>query len=419
MVRGKRRVFYGWWILLAATIGLVVSPGPVAFYSIGVLMQPLSLQYGWTTSQVSLSATLLTGGIILGTPVIGLLVDRVGPRKVLIPSMIAFGVSLLTLSFAEGLWTFYFLYFCLGMICAGANSLAYMQLLSNWFSRRRGLAIGIASSGMGLGFAIIPPYTQFLLEHGSIALAYSGLGLLVLVLGVPVVSLIVRDTPGEGDPGADRADTDEAPTGLTPELGVEFRQALRMHQFWTIMAIFVLGSGAMYAIALHLVSIVRSVEPDSDSAIRVASLVGITMMLGRVLAGYIYDKAPARWVTAGIFLGPAIGALCLGLGLPGPWIVLAAILIGLSSGAESDALGILVGKYFGLIAYGRIYGQVFCASLVGASLFPYLLGLGVEHFGAYREVLYICAIMFGTSAVMSVCLAAGSPPDPARDVNLT
>ena len=82
-----------WWIVLAATIGLAVSPAPIAFYSIGVLMQPLSEAFGWSMSEISLAATLLTIAIVLTTPVIGILVGRIGPKKVLIPSMLGCALS--------------------------------------------------------------------------------------------------------------------------------------------------------------------------------------------------------------------------------------------------------------------------------------------------------------------------------------
>ena len=95
--------------------------------------------------------------------------------------------------------------------------------------------------------------------------------------------------------------------------------------------------------------------------------------------------------------------------MPGIWIITASILIGLASGAESDALAILVGRYFGLLAYGKIYGHIFCASLIGISVFPYILGLGYDYFGNYTEVLYICAALFGLSVILSFSL--GPHPD--------
>ena len=409
IMNGRNRIFYGWWILLAATVGLAVSPAPIAFYSIGVLMQPLSEAYGWSKSEISLAATLLTVAIVLTTPVIGILVDRIGPKKVLIPSMLGFALSLFALSFAASLTTFHILYFFMGVICAGANSLAYMRLLSYWFDRRRGLVVGIATAGMGLGFTIVPGFTQFLVDQGGAGSAYIGLGLLVLCAGVPVVSLIVRDTPEQCGLAVDGGAVSDAPEGDKIVTGISSVQAIRLPQFWIITGILTLGTGTIYSLALHLVSIVRIIEPETGMSILAASIIGVMMIIGRLLAGYAYDRIYAPWVTAGIFLSAAAGTLLLATGMPGIWIITASILIGLASGAESDALAILVGRYFGLLAYGKIYGHIFCASLIGISVFPYILGLGYDYFGNYTEVLYICAALFGLSVILSFSL--GPHPD--------
>lgn len=404
MMSKDNRIYYGWWIVLAATIGLAVSPAPIAFYSIGVLMQPLSEAYGWSRSEISLAATLLTIAIVLTTPVIGILVDRAGPKKVLIPSILGFALCLFSLSFAATLAAFHILYFFMGVICAGANSLAYMRLLSYWFDRRRGLVVGIATAGMGIGFSIVPVFTQFLVDQGGTGSAYVGLGLLVLCAGLPIVSFIVRDTPEQCGLAVDGGEVSKVSGNGKVVVGISAAQAIRLPQFWIITGILTLGTGTIYSLALHLISIVRTVEPDSGMAIMAASIIGIMMIIGRLLAGYAYDRIYAPWVTAGIFISAAAGTLLLATGMPGYWIIAASILIGLSSGAESDALAILVGRYFGLLAYGKIYGHIFCASLIGISVFPYILGLGYDYFGNYTEVLYICAALFGLSVILSFSL---------------
>ena len=400
----NNRIFYGWWILLAAIIGLAVSPAPIAFYSIGVLMQPLSEAYGWSRSDISLAATLLTAATVLTTPAIGILVDRIGPKKVLIPSMLGFALSLFALSFAASLSTFHIMYFVMGVLCAGANSMAYMRLLSYWFDRRRGLVVGIATAGMGLGFSIVPGFTQYLVDQGGTGAAYTGLGLLVLCAGVPVVSLIVRDTPEQCGLAVDGGEASDAPASDSPVTGISSAQAIRLPQFWIITGLLTLGTGTIYSLALHLVSIVRIIEPESGMPILAASIIGVMMVIGRLLAGYAYDRIYAPWVTGSIFISAAAGTLLLATGLPGFWIIIASVLIGLASGAESDALAILVGRYFGLLAYGKIYGHIFCASLIGITVFPYILGLGYDHFGNYTEVLYICAALFGLSVILSFSL---------------
>src|SRR5688572_9403811 len=140
-------IFYGWWIVGAVTVGLALSPGPIAFYSLGVLMPALRATYGWNQEQISLAVTVMTVATFLTMPLIGAAVDRYGPRRVLIPSLVAFAATLMATAHARSLTELYIMYALVGVGSAGANSLAYMHLLSMWFDRRRGLAIGIASAG--------------------------------------------------------------------------------------------------------------------------------------------------------------------------------------------------------------------------------------------------------------------------------
>ena len=261
-----KRIFYGWWIVGAVTIGLALSPGPVAFYSLGVLMPAMKAVYGWDQEQISLAATFMTVATFLAMPFIGAAVDRYGPRKVLIPSLLAFAAALIATAHAASLTQLYITYALVGVGSAGANSLAYMHLLSTWFDRRRGLAIGIASAGMGVGFSVVPALTQWLIDLGGLRLAYFGLAGLILFVGLPTVYLIIRDIPR--DPQSSRDSRLLRPeASASPESGASIRQAVRMRQFWTIMVIFVLAAGSVYGIALHLVSIVKEVDPTGSTPV--------------------------------------------------------------------------------------------------------------------------------------------------------
>lgn len=400
----KSKPYYGWWVVVAAAVGLAVSPGPVAFYSIGVLMQPLARAYGWDRGQISLIATIVTAAIFVVMPVIGAAIDRLGPKKVLIPSMIAFAVTLAATGFAKSLTAFYVMYAVVGIACAGANSVGYLRAIATWFDRRRGLTIGIASAGMGLGFALIPGYTQLLLTIVGLHAAFLGLGAIVLFVGLPVVALLFKDGPR-----ADQVLVGEfvhpqsagAASGLP---GVTAREAMRMPQFWALLLAFLLVAGGIFAMALHLVSAVRDIDPVNDRSILAASLLGIAATAGRSCSGYLYDKIFVPYVAAAIFICGAIGALLLAIGLPYPWPLVAAILIGYCSGTEGDALAMLCSRYFGVREYGRIYGHAFSATLVGIAVIPYLMGLGYEHFHRYTELEFMLAALLCLSALIVVCL---------------
>jgi MFS family permease len=367
-------------------------------------MQPLSQAHGWNRAQVSLTATILTVCIFLAMPAVGTAIDRYGAKQVLVPSLGGFGISLVVAGLASNLWSLYAAYALMGVICAGANSVPYMHMLSVWFDRHRGLAVGISSAGMGVGFALIPSYTQFLIDHGGLQVCYTGLAALILLVGLPVVWIFMQNKPRDDQvpPGEFKAAEDL--TGSRPLEGATSGQVLRMPQFWAILCIFALVGGAVYGVALHLVPIVRAIDPLHDHSILAATLFGIMGIVGRLGAAFLYDRIFVPLVASGIFLVGTAGIAVLASGLTGPWPLVAVLMIGLCSSAEGDALAILCSRYFGLRAYGRVYGHAFAATLVGIAVVPYLLGLGYERFHGYTITLIAAAILLGTGAVLVLCL---------------
>lgn len=402
-MRGIKSIFYGWWIVVAATIGLAVSPGPIAFYSLGILTQPLTADFGWERGDVAFTATILTVSIVLAAPFIGMLIDKVGPKKVLIVSMAAFAIGLWSVIFIDSLTQFYIAYAFIGVGGAGANSLAYMTLLSSWFDRRRGLVMGIAASGMGLGFAIVPMLTQFGVDMFGWEGAYLALGGLIICLGLPFVALLTKDTPEHMNllPDGDELPSESAPE--TPLLtGVTVAEAVRMKQYWLILLIFFPVGGILYAMAVNLVPIIREIDATSDLALQAATLLGIGMMVGRIAAGYLFDKIFAPLVTCVAILAAAAGVGILAVEASAPFILLSSLLIGFCSGAEGDAIAFLVSRYFGLRSYGKIYSHAFVSFMIGIAIFPYYTAREFDRLGSYTDTLtiYAGALVIGALALL-------------------
>lgn len=398
--RNPRSIFYGWWVVVAAALGLAVSPAPVAFFSVGLLTEPLINEFGWSRSEIVFTITILPCAIILMSPILGSLIDKIGPKRVLVASMILFALGLWALSLVESLTQFYVGYAFIGIVGAGTNSLAYMKILSSWFDKRRGLVLGIASSGIGLGFAIMPMLIQTGLDMMGWQGAYLILGGIILLVGVPCIALIVKNTPEEKGllPDGDKV-AFETKSIAQPITGYTLGEAMKTRQYWLILAIFFPGGGAIYAMAANLVPIINEVETNPDLAIQAASILGIGMMVGRIGAGYLFDKIFAPAITCIVFVAAAIGIGMLALEVNGVWILVAAVLIGLCSGTEGDALGYLVSRYFGLRAYGALYGHGFAAMMVGIGTFPYLMALDFDQTGSYVRTLTIYGALLAIGAL--------------------
>ena len=400
--------------MIACTLGMAMSPGTVIFYSFSLFINPLNSEYGWDRAEISFATTLLTVGILLASPLIGLLVDRYGPRKVLPSSLLLLGLGLISLAFIKTLWQFYLVFAYLGFICAGANALAYMRLLATWFDRHRGLAIGLASSGMGLGLIVIPPFAHYMMSIGGWQAAYAGLGVMIIAVGVPVMALVVRDTPqllGLSPDGTSQLVT----KGQTPLFGYSMKETLKRRQFWMLLVIFISIAGAINSVAAHLVPMIQDRGFSIDTAVFAASLFGGAMMVGRLITGYLLDKYFAPYVAAAFFLASTLAITALAAGVPGIFMIVACVLVGLCAGAEHDVCGYLISRYFGLRSFGKIFGYTFSAYMIGVSIFPFLMGLGFELSGSYTMTLSLCAILNLISTV--VILFLGPYPKWGESLN--
>ncbi len=384
------KVFYGWWVVLAAGIGLSVHSGPIIASTFGVFLKPLSQEFGWSRTQISLAFSLLTlvgGGAVV---VVGRLVDRFGARKVLLPSALLFGLAFMSLYFLTAyLWHFYALYLVLGIIGSGTTPVAYSKVISHWFDKKRGLALALAMVGISLGAFIMPPLAQALITAVGWRQAYVVLGLLTVTGTLPVVGLLLKESPQlmglapDGGPATD--------AGLAAqhgqEQGLSGAEAWHTASFWLMAWAFFLVSVSFHGCIIHLVPLLtdRGVSPQSAAlAMSVAATGGF---VGRLGCGYLLDRVFAPYVAVGFVGGFALGIFLLWSGAVGGWVFVAVVLVGLGLGAELDVMPYMVSRYFGLRAFGEIYSYAFAAFVLGAVIGPLLMGGGFDATGSYQLVL--------------------------------
>ena len=282
----------GWPVVAASALGIAISPGTIVFYTLGVLMGPIAEATGWDRSSIAFAASVFTFVLIFTIPAVGVLIDRFGVRRVLIPSQVLFGATLVAISLCRTIGHLYVAFAALATFGAGANSVSYMRAVCSWFDRHRGFAIGIAQSGMGLGLMLMPLATNALLKHGGWQFAYAALGLLVLLVAVPAVTLFVRENPQ----GSEHQARHEP---LSPE-SVPVRLAVRQYSFWALMFGFFTLAGAINSAALHLVPMVEASGTTREVALAAASAFGAAMLVGRLATGVLVDRFFAPAVAAAI-----------------------------------------------------------------------------------------------------------------------
>ena len=168
-----------------------------AFGSAGQFIGAFHDEFGWDRTEVSFGLLILTGMTALSLPFIGRLIDRYGARRVLIPSLVLFAACLAAIPlFVRELWQLNLVYVLMGTVAAGTNSVPFVRVIAAWFDRSRGLAIGIAGSGTGLGFAYVPLVVEYMTTHHGWRSAYYALAAIVLAITLPLVLHAVQGTTG-------------------------------------------------------------------------------------------------------------------------------------------------------------------------------------------------------------------------------
>lgn len=409
--RSDKGWFYGWWVVCAAIVGMIVSQGPVLVFTFGIFMKPLAAEFGWSRSQISLALTVAILSAAFFTPWVGRLVDRYGARQVAIPALVLFGLGVASLAcLPANLVIFYLWFCCIGILSAGGTPTAYAKAISHWFVRRRGLALGLSMAGIGLGASFMPIVAQ----HAVGAVGWRGgfavIGAVVLV-GMLIVAWKLRNCPA--DMGL-HADNDKPISGQQGKAtGLSGRQAMRTRNFWLIAISFFLAALAINGCSVHFVPMLTDRGVSPQDAAQTAAVIGMALIVGRVAAGFLLDYLFAPFVTLFFFSGPVIGILLLYGGATGGEAVLCAALIGLGVGAEVDLIAYLTSRYFGLKAFGEVYGYLFAIFCVGTALGPLLMGTGQTVLGSYDLVLLVFVGCMVVACLLMCCV--GRYPDLTQD----
>ena len=370
-------------MVLAAAVGLALHFGPVLSLTFGIFLKPVAAEFGWSRTQISAAFSLSVVMLTVLQPLTGRWVDRVGPRRVILTSTLLFGTAVMGFYLQTGvLWHYYALWLLLGFLGTGSTPVPYSKVIAEWFDRRRGLALALAVSGSSLGTIIIPPLTQSMIGEYGWRSAYLVLGLLVICIAVPVVALLMRNTPAVMGLRSDgEADATRQVEGMTVN-------AARRHRvFWLLLVAFFFMSLSFHACIIHFVPLLTDRGISPADAARATSILAAGILSGRLVTGILLDRYFAGWVAMGFFSALGIGLALLWTGSGSAWLVAAAVLIGLAQGAELDLMAYMVSRYFGLRAFGEVYSYAFSAFMLGAVIGPPLMGATFDSSGSYQNAL--------------------------------
>ncbi|HEX9869904.1 MAG TPA: MFS transporter [Candidatus Tectomicrobia bacterium] len=380
-------IFYGWRIVGASLLSLTVGIGPVVGITFGVFLPSLAAEFGWSRGQAAQGVALALLGFTLMQPLIGRLIGRYGAKRIILVSAACFGVSLLGLAgFVSGTASFYLGALLTGCVAGGTSPLPYGTVLARWFVRRRGVAMSGALSGLGIGGMILPLLTSQMITTYGWRAGLLLLGLLVLGIILPVVGLVLRETPEEMGLWPDgQAPVKREPGAPPPALtGCTLAEARATTSFWAVALGLFLITAATQGCVVHLTPLLTDRRFSLIQAASVVSLMSLGFLPGMLTSGYLVDRFPSRGVAVGFCVVTATGFALLARASSWGGIVTAAVLLGVGTGATVQLIPALVGWGFGLRAFGEIYGMLMAAFGLGTVLGPLVVGWLFDLTGSYR-----------------------------------
>lgn len=387
----------GWPVLLAASVGTAFGASPVPFNSIGPFIRPLSAEFGWGRGDIQLALFCFTAAVVLTVPFIGALADRFGVRKVAILAVAGFGVSFAALAFTPAsLLGFYLLWGLMGALGGGSTPVSWTRGVNAWFMHNRGLALALTLMGTGLTAAFLPSFATWLIEVYGWRRAFVGIALLPLCIALPIAIWLFREPPKTAA---------TAPISSAARAGRSLGEALRDYRFWVIAV-------SILFVAIGVGGSITNFQPmlvdrgfTAAEAARIAGLIGLSVIAGRLIAGYLIDHFWAPAVTFPMLALPALACFLLAQPSLSPAAaLLCAALIGLAAGAETDLVAYLTARYFGLANYGKLYGLQYAVFGFASGIAPFVFGRVFDRFGTYRPILFVAAVLFvlGASALLTL-----------------
>lgn len=400
----------GWKLLLASSMGVICSSIVLPFYTMGALVKPLTAEFGWDRADVQLGILFSSGLGALTAPFIGALSDRYGPRALVLPGLVGLSLSFFFAASMNGeLWMFFLAYAAMALLGAGTTPVTWTRAIAQSFEKQRGFALGLTLTGTGICAMFAPAYTVWLIDQFGWRGAYVGIGLLPLLLAGPFVWAWFRPRPlGAPDATATDGGTPAAPA--VAHWGLTLREAVRGYRFWvlcvSIFAIYMAVSG----ISPNLIAALTDQGFTAASAATVQGVYGFSIMLGRLVVGWLVDRYWAPGVAVVSLSLPAIGCLILTGSPDFTWAVVAALLIGFAAGAELDLMAFFAARYFGLAHYAKIYAILYAILAVAGGLAPMLFARVFDVTASYDISFLIATGLFLFGAV--ILLALGRYPQP-------
>lgn len=394
-----------WPLVVAAVAGFSVSS--LATHSMGLFLGPVGDAFGWSRAEVTSGLTIFA---ILTAPlaiVAGILIDRVGSRRLAIPGIILFSAIFASFGMTSGsLWSWWAQWTLFAMASPFVHIAIWTTAIARSFAAGRGLALGVTMCGTSITQIVAPSLANLLIEGVGWRGAYVGLGIGWGSIALALVLIFFRDGRAPAVPQAEAALTPARP-------GLTFRQALGSVVILRIAATELLVSLVNLSLIIHMVPILTSGGIAKANAAAIAGSIGLFAIVGKLATGWLLDRSQSGWIPSVSLWLPI--ATCLALLAPGDigaLLYVATAVFGYAVGAYFQIVTYLTTRYAGLANFGKIFAIMAGLMAIATGVGPLLAGMVFDAYGTYRPWLLVGA---GLSLVAGfMVLRLGPYPDWER-----
>ncbi len=428
----NERFFYGRVILALAAL-IMFASGPGQSHTFGVFLLPISRDLGISHTSISSAYAFATLAAAFGLPFVGRIVDREGVHRTLIAIVVAFGAAAIAFGAVSGFILLTLGFGLLRFLGQGSLMLCANNLTSQWFDRRRGIALGLTMLGFALSIAVHPPVAQWLNERYGWRMAWVVMGVGTWLLLLPPVMLLLFDRPeqlglvpdgkpkaggeGEGSPAKNSNDAAGGSGRSTKEdadRGLDLAEARRTDAFWIILVSNSVHSALATAIFFHQLSVFDAKGLEAALATSVFPVMALMMVISSLIIGHLLDRLPTRPLYMAALLSTSLSLVMMSQ-VQGQLTAIAfALVFGLSNGAMMALFAYVWPRFFGRAHLGSILGTAQMGMVIGASLGPIPLSVGYDLVGEYDGPLLVLALL-PISCAAAVAFMRIPRIDPERE----
>ena len=356
----------------------------------GLFLIPISTEFGWPRSAVSIVLLIIAIAGALSYPIVGRMIDRYGARRIILAGNLLFAASVALVSLSSASYVqFYLAYALLGIAAAIPSPVTFTKVIAGWFDRNRGLFMGfVGGVGNGVGAALAPVYVNSLLVTYDWRGAMLGLAAAIVVIGFPVLFLFLRDPPKSDKKAAESTE------------GMTLAEARKTATFWLILVSIAMGAGCVTAVFAHVIPMLVDRGIGMDKAITVLVTFSMVTAVWQVGVGYALDRISKPWIAAPFYIAAMAGLLLLEFSSSYSSLLLAGVLLGLGLGTEYGILPYFLSRYFGVRHYGAISGTVYGVIVLTQGITPFLMDLNFDSSGNYRIAITVICLALLSGAFL-------------------